>query len=458
MSREGASMLGRISELKLLEDLYSKKEMQVVFLQGEKDIGKTILLNEFLKNKVRAYFCVRNSTNNINKASFSTELAAQGFSDLRDVTWNQTLDNIIKKSIGEKVILAIDNADLLKGSFNELLDALTENMRKLKDKIRLYVVFVGEDLLYVKKVLSEFNQHSTVITLKRLSYQEVIPNLENMENEEKIIMYGVSGGYPEYFKFIDYTRSLKDNLLKLFFSVDSVFLNLGETVLSTKVREPYYYHAILCSVSCGSLRMKDIAEAVGESDSKVSKYINVLVRMGILKKITPLQDGESKSSRNAFYLMNNKTLEFWYAYVFPFLSNIKLGRGNQVLRENVLPRLTGYAYKTFLEICYQHCFVLKERNNFYVDFDSLDYDFDKNGTLDSMRLVAKTSKEICFVKCYWKNNRMDYDEILEFVNMFSEENRRCFYVIFSRKGFTERALATEANKDNIRLISLRYLK
>lgn len=63
--------IGRKKELAILEKLYNSNELKCVCLTGNAGIGKTALLQEFARRKHKAYFCVRASTNNANKAAFT---------------------------------------------------------------------------------------------------------------------------------------------------------------------------------------------------------------------------------------------------------------------------------------------------------------------------------------------------------------------------------------------------
>ena len=63
-------------------------------------------------------------------------------------------------------------------------------------------------------------------------------------------------------QLIDSTLSFKDNLYNLFFSPTALLLHVAEQILVLNFRQPHIYHAILCSVACGAIHMKEIAEAV----------------------------------------------------------------------------------------------------------------------------------------------------------------------------------------------------
>lgn len=48
--------VGRDRELKKLNELYQEEEFQFVVIYGRRRVGKTMLINEFLKKKRSAYY------------------------------------------------------------------------------------------------------------------------------------------------------------------------------------------------------------------------------------------------------------------------------------------------------------------------------------------------------------------------------------------------------------------
>lgn len=93
--------------------------------------------------------------------------------------------------------------------------------------------------------------------------------------------------------------------------------------------------------------------------NKISKYLNVLLTMGILRRVNP---AFSSSNKISYYEIANNMFVFWYQFVFPYMSSIAIGRGHQVLRNNIMPRLDLFAAHIFKKICLQYCYKLKKRN------------------------------------------------------------------------------------------------
>lgn len=454
-------MLGREKEISFLESLYGRNTLQFVMLQGTEDSGKTTMLKEFFKHKRKAYFVFRNSTDELNKAAFSLEMNNQGFGKNGDFFWQDNLREIVKTSTGEKIILVLDDVQELNSRYHEFLPQLKKLLLEIEQEKRLLIIFSGTNLEYVKKELVNYQSIIYELQLNPLRYHEVSSYLHNVDNEDKVVLYGITNGNPKYVYYLEQQNNLKENLKKLFFNDDSILLKFGETKLGNSFRQPSIYHAILCSVACGAVHMKDIAEAVNIPANKVSKYISVLLETGYLEKIVLAKDTlVVKQSKNTCYKIRNHTLLFWYKFVYPYMSMITIGMGNFVLKNKVLPFLEDYSKEVFLDICYQHCLLLKERKDFSIEFTKLGFTWFNIKEDNEIYLQAFDDRNnVCHIKVLWNKNKTDIVSVHEFQNKFYDSRyKENYYLIFSRKSFSDKLLAEAAKNTSLRLISLRYLK
>ena len=64
--------VGRDRELKKLNELYQEEEFQFVVIYGRRRVGKTMLINEFLKKKRSVYYMAVEGTSKENLSGIST--------------------------------------------------------------------------------------------------------------------------------------------------------------------------------------------------------------------------------------------------------------------------------------------------------------------------------------------------------------------------------------------------
>lgn len=301
------------------------------------------------------------------------------------------------------------------------------------------------------------NYINAVIKLGAMDYWEAQPFLEGFTEEEKLFLYGAAGGNPHYMSYLDAELSFKDNLKKLFFEPAAPLYKEPIQLLKLYLREPATYNTILCSVACGAGRLNEIAAASDMECNKVSKYLNVLLTMGILQRVNP---AFSSSNKISYYEIANNMFVFWYQFVFPYMSSIAIGRGHQVLRNNIMPRIDLFAAHIFKKICLQYCYKLKKRNDFMCDFEQISPWWQGSGSNKiSVDFIADDTDVICLIDCNWSNKKADSDVLKKLLakgEHFTGVDKR--FLCFSKKGFTDECMEISAGDPHLRLISLKYMK
>jgi AAA+ ATPase superfamily predicted ATPase len=56
------------------------------------------------------------------------------------------------------------------------------------------------------------------------TFFEALPFFENFKNEDKAVLYAITGGIPEYLNKINPKKSVRDNIISLFLSPSGHFL------------------------------------------------------------------------------------------------------------------------------------------------------------------------------------------------------------------------------------------
>ena len=69
-------LIGREKELALLEKYYNENTAHLIFLTGQKRIGKTSILNEFSKNKNPIFYVFNTDIENVQLELFSKIIPA----------------------------------------------------------------------------------------------------------------------------------------------------------------------------------------------------------------------------------------------------------------------------------------------------------------------------------------------------------------------------------------------
>ena len=119
--------IGRKSELQSLENAYAKNTFQMCIIYGRRRIGKTTLINEFIKGKEHiSYTAIRGSLNrNLELFGecvvnyFMPGITGMRFTDIKDIL------NIISSNIADKkLVIVIDELPYLAETDKSFLSLL----------------------------------------------------------------------------------------------------------------------------------------------------------------------------------------------------------------------------------------------------------------------------------------------------------------------------------------------
>ena len=103
-------MIGRLSELNVLNNLYQKNNFEFLVLYGRRRVGKTTLLQEFASDKELIFFASQEKNDSLNLYDFS-KMVQQFFtgSFIAPFTnWPDAFAYISRQStVGKRIVLII---------------------------------------------------------------------------------------------------------------------------------------------------------------------------------------------------------------------------------------------------------------------------------------------------------------------------------------------------------------
>ena len=189
--------VGRKKELDALNSRYKSNRKEFGVLYGRRRIGKSSILNEFLKDKKGILFQAKQDNSYGNLKSFSYEV-----------------DHLLN---------------------------LPDNMM---------VILSGSDIGFLQR---EIQNHASPL-YKRRTFEMEIKKMNFMDAKEFVKMEDVESqanylclmsGYPYYLSTIDHTKTFYENIQYLLFNEFGTFFNLPDQLLSNSTNVQDVYNSIL---------------------------------------------------------------------------------------------------------------------------------------------------------------------------------------------------------------------
>lgn len=430
---------GRIQELERLEAFYASERSGIVVLYGRSGIGKTALTRRFLQGKQAGYYAARRVTTKEQflcmKQEWKTETALDFYEAFTAL--------YASCAVGGKFVLVLDE-------FRNLLEDSTEFLAAF---LRFYAEHHGDGTLLVLLLSSSVswveNEMTGVlgsaarlvqgfIKLKEFSFMELAGYHKGSSVQENIYTEAVLGGIPAYLRLWNEKDSVRDNIVRLFLSEDAPLFAEAEHYLKKELRELSAYNTILAALAEGKYKLNDIYTQTGFSRAKISVYLKNLTELDCTEKLFSFDTSEQRSVQKGLYRIREPFLRFWYRFVYPNVSEIALGRGEQVYEEFIAPQLPEFVRESFSNVCGEYLQVMNRYGKLSASYGSFGVWYGKVGKID---VAARTAEGNCLVGfCECGTEKTDaavvekYRTVLESAGITPTE-----WYCFSMQGFTTEA-------------------
>ncbi len=455
--------IGRDRELEKLEQAYQKGEFEFAVFYGRRRIGKTTLIRQFLREKDSIYYMAIEGTLQDNLAGLSRAVLAQtapGSASPVFRDFASLLEHIDQICQTRRIILAIDEYPYLAASYPAISSMLQSHIDQCWKDSKLFLILCGSSMSFMEnQVLGYksplYGRRTSQFRIRPFTYFESKAMLSGFSDEEKAILYGVTGGVPEYLSRIRPDRSLDDNISQLFFDESGRLFEEPSNLLKQELREPATYQSIISAIAGGASRLNEIATATGLETSGCSSQLNSLISIGLVRKETPIT--ESASSRRTLYRLSDNMFLFWYRFVRPNLSTIASGMGEALYYMAVKPRLGDFMGSIFEEICRQYLFLPEVYTSLPFFLGNIGRWWGSNPVKkcqEEIDLMSVQGHSVLFCECKWRGEKVGVDTVetlLERGELFSYPDK--WYIIFSKSGFQDAVYEQYKGNSHLRLIS-----
>lgn len=454
--------IGRERELASLNQLYTSERFEFVVIYGRRRVGKTALINRFIKEKNAIYFMGVESNAKQNLENFSRNILEYGAgiqAETAFLSFQAALEYVFRLSEKERLIFAIDEYPYVARASKSLASTLQLLIDKYKDTSKLMLILCGSSMSYMEdQVLAYkaplYGRRTAQMKIQPFDFADTCRYFRDFSEEDQALIYGIVGGTPQYLLQINDRLSVEENIKNTFLNPISSMFEEPENLLKQEVREPALYNAIITAIATGASRMGEISTKVGEDTSVCSTYLKNLISLGLIRKETPY--GE-KSSRKSIYSIDDNMFRFWYRFVPENYSMIARG-ASDLAYKRIRPNLPDYMGKVFEEICRQYLWKLLLSGESPVEFKELGRWWGNDPSARSQTeidIMGEQDKETAlFGECKWTNEKVDtgvLETLMKRSQLFPYKNVRLY--LFAKNGFTKGCIEKADRLGNVALVT-----
>lgn len=446
---EGFEMfVGRINEMKFLEDYYSRTGSHLIILYGRKGIGKTEIIKQFSAKKDCVYYAAKEISKKEQFLSMKYELNS------KEDSYDDVFDSMFSAN-EVKNLLIIDEFNFIVKNDEDFMNSIVNILNK---NINLMVILSSSSINWVEnEMVGQLGMSamkiSAFLKVKEFSFIDIVNRFPEYSVEESIKTYAVLGGIPGYLRFWNEGRGFYDNIRLLILDKDSRFYNEPFSFLKGELRELGIYNTILYILASGNIKMNDIYKRTGFSRAKISVYLKNLIELDIVEKVFSYDTSFKENTKVGLYRIKDNFIHFWYKFVFPNLSQLEMGEYKQVYEKKVLPYIEEYINIYFVKICTEYINLMNQFKKLPIQIERGGSWFGKQGTIDY--IGADKSQNMIVANCKWSMEPMDIRDFEKLVFLTEQaginpEN----YFLFSKAGFNNDLEIKASQIVNIHLVDL----
>lgn len=448
--------VGRKRELNELNDRFYDDKKQFGVIYGRRRIGKSFLINEFLKDKKNLFYQAKEDSKYGNLKSLSYEInKIIGLPDnfVFD-SYESAIDAIVKYAKDDRFAFVIDEYPYIvkqDPSFPSVLQKIIDSSPN-----NIFFLISGSDVSMLKNEIENHNsplykRRTFEMEIKKLTYKESLDYLTNIDNENKICFLSLTSTYPYYLSAMDFSKSFEDNVQNLLFNPYGTFFSLPDQLLSNSTKTQDIYNSILYAVSKRKKTIKEISDYIHEEDAKVSKYISLLLSQELLDK----RETYMGNKKTIYYEIGDPMLKFWYMFIFDNLERIKIN-GKLVfnLLKNEISNFVNFGFEDVARLFMDQLNMDGQLGDVYNPFKP--YKVEKSILNRSVEIdgLSDNGKSLIVIECKFRKTLFSlnmFNHLKESASVFPSKLKRKYY-LFSKSGFTNDLLSQ--NLEEIHMFTL----
>lgn len=450
-------LIGRNEELNQLANFYGRSHSQIVVMYGQRYVGKTALIREFILDKPGFYYHANPCSEKEQLYRMGQWLAVLGKKCLKYPSFSDIFEVLSKGKSQKKVIVIDEFQNIIKNCpdfFDELISFIHSNWNEQEFLVVLVSSSVGfiENSLISKIGESAF-EISGFLKVKELKFKDLKEYFPLYTNEDCFLTWSVLGGLPGLWKAFDGKLSVRENIIKAILLKNGSLHNVPGELISEELREMNVYNTILSSISDGMHKLNDLYEHTGFSRAKISVYLKNLMELELVEKVFSFDTEGRDNAQKGIYDISNNFVNFYYSFIYKYESFLDIEAPEEFYTLRVLPGLKLYASKFYKEICLEHISGLNDRNRLPVHIEKFGSWIGKQGNIDIIG-TDNNGKYIIGI-CIYDKPMLTYEDYEWLLYCASKAKVTPDYIyLYSGFRFDEKITIEAKIKENINLFLL----
>ncbi|MCH5262512.1 MAG: ATP-binding protein [Lachnospiraceae bacterium] len=449
-------LLGRTSELKYLNNYFDREGSQILVVYGQKYIGKTALVREFMADKNGYYYLAKACSEREQVYQWSRQLVRDGY-ELDDFpSFHDIFAKITRRSSGKKVLVIDEFQNIVRAS-EQFMKELVAFVHNQWNRDEVMVVLCSSSIGWIEnsmitRIGEAAYELSGFLKIREMPFEDIVQRFPNFRIEECVEAYAILGGFPGLWNRFDDRLTIQQNICRNILDANSFLFEEGERMLTDQLREPGVYNTIMASIAAGNHKLNNLYLHTEFSRAKISVYLKNLIELELVEKVFSYDTAGKENVQKGIYRISHPFVDFYYTYMYPYLSDLQRLSVGEFYNRYVMLDFRRYVSGYFKKICRQHLTKLNKRNKLPILPDVVGEWVGKDGALD---IIAQDEEGHTLIGlCSWEKPLAyeDYEELLAYAKR--SKIGTDYVYMFTAYRFDERLNLEAKMKPNLKLVQI----
>lgn len=235
-------LLGRTTEIGYLNNYYDRDGSQILIVYGQKHIGKTALVREFMKDRPGYYYLAKACSEREQAYQWGRQLAHDGYIVDKFPAFQEIFEKISRRATGKKVLVIDEFQNIVRASDSFMKD-LVAFVHSQWNRDNVMVILISSSIGWIEnsmitRIGEAAYELSGLLKIKEMPFADIVERFPNFRIEECVEAYAILGGIPGLWNQFDDRLTIQQNICRNILDSNSFLFEEGERILTEQLREP----------------------------------------------------------------------------------------------------------------------------------------------------------------------------------------------------------------------------
>lgn len=309
-------LLKRELELKTLQEDFIKPVSSFLFIFGRKQVGKTTFLQDYTKDKSTLFLSCIEVLPHLLFESFQKQITQKYEQATTNIeTFGDFLLWLTHLSFTKKTVIVFDDFHTLCKIQKACLEEFYKQWNNHLKQKNIQIIFSSSIDSHTKEEAIVYQNASKRIVLEAFGYEAIKTILPEISKEDQLKLFALFGTHFNSIKHYNVSKSFEQNVSDILRQHQHAIVQQGWYLLKSELAETATYASILYAIANGNNKIGEIAQTLGVKSSYLTRYLQKLNEMMLIKKRVPMNE-DFAYSKFGRYTLEDNFLRFWFKCVY----------------------------------------------------------------------------------------------------------------------------------------------